>query len=289
MPNETYHHQHSWDDHYFSSSQLKTILEDPMSFHQQYILGKRKPVSQTLQDAFDVGETVHTAILEPKKLKGSYVKWEGGNRTGKDWMAFVEENKGKLILNKTMLKKANNAIKAFKNSPLSKELYRLDKGAMPEVSFFTTFMGLRIKVRTDLLTLISVIRDIKTSTGNVRDEKKIKNKVKDAGYDLSAALYVDVVNHCIDEFELDIPPIKDFEWLFLSKDDGGFAQNYSAQEFLPLGRAKYRKAIQLIKKYQAINWEFPEEIICIGPNSYELADWKIKPKKSEEVSDEDLL
>jgi len=289
LSDEDYHKQYPWDEHYFSSSQLKTVLEDPRMFHEQYIVGKRKEVSQAMQDAFDVGTVVHTAILEPKKLKGSYAKWEGGNRTGKVWDDFLSNNVGKLILNKTMLSKANNAISAFKKSELSKELYRQDNGSKPEVSFFTEFMGLRIKVRADLLTRQGVIRDIKTSTGNVRDEKKIKNKVKDAGYDLSAALYVDVVNHCIKEFEIDVPPIKDFEWLFLSKDEGGFAQNYSAHSFLPLGRAKYRKAIELIHKHQSLGWKFPEEIVCIEPNGYELVDWKIKQSKKEGPSDEELL
>ena len=44
-----------------------------------------------------------------------------------------------------------------------------------------------------------------TANGNVRDETEIKSKVKKLAYDLSAAFYVDVVNYCIDYFELDIP------------------------------------------------------------------------------------
>lgn len=291
MPDEVYHKQLSQEEHYYSSSQLKTMLEDPRKFHEQYILGKKPKTAQAQQDAYDVGTLAHTALLEPSKLKDSYVKWKEGNRTGKIWDQFVEDNPGKLIINDTMKKLAENAIKATKKSGII--MQALQDGE-PEVSFFLeNFHGIRIKVRADWLEP-RIIDDYKTTTGNVRDIIKIKNKIKLLNYDLSAALYVDVVNACIDEFNLDMEYIEKFHWWFASKDKGGSVQPYDATPYLPMGRAKYMKGIELIKQHKANEWDFPEEIITLHPYAYEVGDW-IKPEKTEntdsqdEPADEDLL
>lgn len=283
MDDTTYHQQHEEGEHYFSSSQLKTMLEDPIRFKKEYIDGDKPGTPPALQDAFDVGTVVHTAILEPKLLKGSYVKWTtGGNRTGKVWDEFKKENEGKLILNPTMLKQATKAIKNIKNSPLCMDQF---KEGEAEVSFFVEFMGLKVKVRTDWLGATS-IDDLKTTTGNVRDVEKIKGKVKSLNYDLSAAFYVDVVNYCIDKFKLDRPKIETFKWIFTSKDKDS-AQVYDGQAYLEIGRAKYKKAIELIHKHSANGWDFPEEIISIAPKSYEVQDW-LGPKKEQQAEEEDL-
>ena len=287
MSDTVYHEQHGEEEHFFSSSQLKTIMEDPIKFKKEYIQNKKAPTPAALQDAFDVGTLVHTAILEPKLLKGAYAKWPAGsNRTGSIWEEFKKENEGKLIMNPTMLKQANQAIKNIKSSPLC--LAQFTEGEA-EVSFFVEFMGLRVKVRTDWLRATS-IDDLKTTTGNVRDINKIKGKIKSLNYDLSAAFYVDVVNHCIDKFELDRPKIETFRWIFTSKDKES-AQVYDGAAYLPLGRAKYRKAIELIHKHSENGWEFPEEIINLEPYGYEVSDW-IKPEaiiiNQDQEEDEDL-
>lgn len=282
MDDETYHQQHSEEEHFFSSSQLKTMLEDPIRFRDEYILGKKPATPPALQDAFDVGTLVHTAILEPDKLKGSYVKWEtGGNRTGSVWEEFKAKHKGKLVLNPNMLKQANKCIKNLKASKLCMAQFTDGEA---EVSFFVEFEGLRVKVRTDWLRATS-IDDLKTTTGNVRDVVKIKNKVKSLNYDLSAAFYVDVVNYCIDLFELDRPKIETFRWIFGSKDKDS-AQVYDGKAYLAMGRAKYKKAIELIHKHSANGWKFPEEIIDLEPFAYEVSDW-IKPDKPV-LTDEEL-
>lgn len=284
MSDTEYHEQLAKEDHFNSSSQLKTMITDPQKFHEEYNLGKKKATPAALQDAFDVGTLTHTAVLEPSKLKGSYAKWpkDAGNRVGPDWKAFVEKNKGKLIMNHTMLKQANNAKKAVKKSSLCTQLFTDGKA---ETSFFMTFMGRKVKVRTDWMRP-NLIVDLKTMKGNVRDAIAIKNKIKQLHYDLSAAFYVDVVNAAIKEFDLDLPIIEDFIWVFASKDDDGFAVAYSAKEYLPMGRAKYMKAFEEMDKHEANNWSFPEEIISLQPFGYEVSDW-IKPETTEVVVEEE--
>ena len=283
MSDEDYHKQLSREEHFYSSSQLKTMLEDPQKFYEQYILGKKEPTPPAMQDAFDVGTVAHTAVLEPDKLKGSYVKFDG-TRKGKAWEEFQEKNEGKLILTKKMVEQANNAIKAIRKSAIAMNAFN-DPNGQAEVSFFLEdFHGIRVKIRTDWL-LSPSIDDLKTTTGNVRDVVKIKNKIKQLNYDLSAALYVDVVNHCIDQFDLDIPYIQTFRWIFASKDKGGACQTYDAKAYLPMGRAKYLKAIELIKYHEANNWSFPEEVIALEPFAYEVGDWIKQP----ESDDSELL
>ena len=43
IPIEDYHAQHSEEEHYYSSSQLKSMLEDPEVFHRKYILLQPNP------------------------------------------------------------------------------------------------------------------------------------------------------------------------------------------------------------------------------------------------------
>lgn len=285
MPDDVYHFQHTREEHFYSSSQLKTVLEDPQKFKEKYIDGVIDPTPQAMQDAFDVGTVAHTAILEPHRLKESYVKWTStGNRTGKIWDEFKAQHPGKLILNKTMVKQAQNAIKMCKASAPAMEIINYETGEA-EVSFFVTFMGLRMKVRADWLGP-GYIGDLKTTSGDVRNEQKIKAKIKTLSYDLSAALYVDVVNYCIDYFELDMPYIETFYWIFASKDKK-MCQVYDAKPYLPMGRAKYQRAIELIKENEANDWKFEEKIITLYPNAYEVGDW-IKNEEEKEI-DVDLL
>lgn len=288
MTDEEYHKQHTYEEHSFSSSQLKTMIEGgPVEFHDQYILGNKKTPSNQLQDAYDVGTVTHTAVLEPHLLKDTYVKWTGGNRVGKEWKEFKLDNAGKIILNKNMLKAANTAIKNVRGSKLCSELF---VDGESEVSFFVEFMGLRVKVRTDWLQNTGKIVDLKTANGNVRDETEIKGKIKKLAYDLSAAFYVDVVNYCIDYFELDIPYIDEFLWVFTSKDSKS-VQAYSADEYMELGRAKYKRAIAMILKNEEEGWSFPEEIKRPRPSGWEINEWIEKPNNqaAEEEEAAELL
>ena len=52
MTDEEYHKQYGSEEHFYSSSQLKTMLDDPEKFHKEYNLGIKKPTAQALQDAF---------------------------------------------------------------------------------------------------------------------------------------------------------------------------------------------------------------------------------------------
>jgi hypothetical protein len=276
MPDDEYHKQYSREEHYYSSSQLKTMLEDPHKFHREYILNKPEPTPQAMQDAFDVGTIFHTAILEPDKLKGSFVNFKGGQRRGKVWDDFKERHKDKIILTEGMLKDVKQLRANYEASELCKSYL---EGGEYEVSFFIKFHGVNVKVRTDCLHTDYIV-DPKSTKGYVHRADMIKQKIKTLNYDLSAALYLDVVNACIDHFELDIPHKEKFYWIFASKDKKTPAQLVDAENYIEMGRAKYMKALNLIKKFERQDWELKESIMVPRPPKYELNEW-VKPKEDD--------
>jgi hypothetical protein len=199
------------------------MLEDPELFHKMYITREIKDKESSV--AFDIGNYYHTAVLE---------------------------HEGKIILKIGDLLKAENLIKATKESPVAMELLT---GGEPELSCFVElwvcpksgaiytegldykldlFKGwiqnhdeveielvdIKIKVRADYINLEEgYVFDLKSTTGNAKDVHKTKNKISSYSYDLSAALYLDIFNaHFLCTEGEDIPEFKTFWWTFASKD-----------------------------------------------------------------------
>lgn len=277
---------HSLKDSY-SSSQLKTMLEDPEIFYRKYVI---KEIEKEEIPAFDVGTYFHTAILEPHKLKDECAVYSGIRR-GKEWESFKETHKGKAIITEAEMGSAQSLISAVKNSKISQDL--LSKG-MPEVScFIDVFVysgevfsqgnvltrdgwlpslvfhlaedfGVKIclKVRADLLGN-DFILDLKSTTGNAKNEHSIKQKVSMYSYDLSAALYLDVFSIGLNS------PIPSFIWTFASKDYGNCKNYLASLDNIRIGRRKWRKAVMLLAEYISNNWTFADSLSVIEPAFFE--------------------
>ena len=278
----------------FSSSQLKTMLEDPEMFYRKYIT---KEIERESIPAFDIGTYFHTAILEPEKLSHECAVY-GGIRRGKEWEAFKVVNAGKAIITTTELDQANSLIYAVKSSPIAQEY--LGKGK-PEISCFaelyifhteiycngllltpdgwveTNYFSLAkskglkvvVKVRADLLGDTGFILDLKSTTGNVKDARSMRTKVSSYSYDLSAALYLDIFTAAGGRL------YKTFIWTFASKDYGN-CQNYIASDTnIKIGRAKWSKAVCLLVERIESGWKFPDEMMILEPQFFET-EW-IKP------------
>jgi len=298
LSNEEYHKQRGEGEHFFSSSQLKDILDDPELFHRKYILGEIENESKA---AFDIGTYFHTAILEPEKLMEDCAIYEGATRRGKSWDAFKEENAGKAILTLKDLDKAKIIIDAAQASPITMDLLKTGE---PEVSFFVMLEGVPVKVRFDWLCLgkkKSYAVDLKSTTGNAKDEDKIRHKIVDFKYDMSAALYVDAVNEFIRLTGMKVAPVTEFYWPFASKDYANCKVYLADSKLLAIGRAKYKKALRLYAKHAANDWQFCDEIANATPFHWEeswlqLKDDEEGPKSKHSntksiktVDDSDLL
>lgn len=282
ISNEEYHAQRSREEHYYSSSQLKDIIKDPELFYQKYIA---QTLEKETRAAFDIGTYFHTAVLEPHLLDEECTVWHGGRRNGKAWNEFKEKNADKVIITASELVQAETLIKGVESSPLCLE-HIDDPEAQAELSLFLTFLGVRCKVRFDLIKLTkeeSWIGDLKSTTGSVKGAWDIRQKVDSFSYDLSAAMYVDMVNQYIKEAGLDVAPVKHF-YLYFSSKTYPIAKRWCMSErSLEVGRAKYKQALKEIQKYEKQNWEFHDEQGSLDPLPWTESEWC--PKDNDNLDD----
>lgn len=291
MSSEDYH---SYPGTY-SSSQLKTILEDPEIFHRKYIAKTEEKVGGA---HFDVGTYFHTSILEPHKLKTECAVY-AGIRRGKAWDEFQIVNAGKCIVTESEMKQAEGLVEAVKNSPVA--MGRLGRGR-PEVSAFVdiTISGgdifspngdvlgkygwetskgrkvnkkkctvLALKTRADLLAETFIL-DLKSTTGNAKNEYTMRASISKYSYDLSAALYLDIFSLATER------TISEFIWTFASKDCFNSRSYMASEDNIQIGRAKWRKAAMLLAEGMETGWVFEDSMGILNPNIWEYEHIKDK-------------
>lgn len=295
MPNPEYHGAEGT----FSSSQLKTMLEDPEIFYKKYVT---KEIARESLPAFDVGTYFHTAVLEPEKLEEECAVFEGGIRRGKEWDNFKANAGSRAIITKSEKETADKLVSAIKDSPICMKFLESSK---PEVSTFAEIyvfdnevyaikddgalnlvsvgwvpsldididalkeFGTKIilKTRADALGVESgVISDLKSTTGNAKNAYEMQSKVSSYQYDLSAALYLDIFSLASDE------GYHTFVWLFASKDMGNAKAYRATDRNIMVGRAKWRKAVIDLAYYINNDWTFTDSLGEIGPSVYSL-EW----------------
>lgn len=289
MPIELYH---STPDT-FSSSQFKDLLDDEDIFIKKHI---QKTVEKEENGAFDIGTYFHTGILEPHKLKTDCVVFPGKIRRGDAWEKFKTTNRNKTIVTQTQKDQAQGIIKAVKNSPVAQQYLKGES----EVSLFTLFSvfqgqifapyfgkvltldgwepgpkkkqegayNFTVKTRADLFGE-SFISDLKSTTGNARSNKSMRDKISYYHYDLSASLYLDT-------FSLINPDIQDFIWIFASKDIYNSMSYRASITNLKVGRAKYMKAMIKMADCARNKWQSVDYLGVLEPNIYELEHLKEK-------------
>jgi hypothetical protein len=294
LSNEEYHKVRSGADFSVSSSQLKDMLSDPEKFYKKNIT---KELEREENAAFDVGTYFHSAILEPEKLHEDCIVWEGGVRRGVAWDQFKALHPKKAIITLAEKEKAELMISGVKKSSIAMSL--LSDGEA-EVSCYVlltvaenniyaqnstgeeTFLlrkdgwvpvvnegnadipGIKIlvKVRADYLAE-GYVADLKSSSGVVTVEYEIQQKNSSYGYDLSASLYVDIFNVELGN------TIKDFVWIYASKESGTCACYKADPLSLQVGRGKWAKAVIDLAKFMKNKWQFSQNVTSIGPMSYE--------------------
>ena len=281
----------------YSSSQLKDILEDAEIFYKTHItreLGKEHVA------AFDVGTYFHTLVLEPDKIEEECAVYDGVRR-GKLWDSFLEKNPNKAILSPSQVLQAEAIAKVTLKSKVVREIL---EDSLPEVSAFLDILvdveakeiytadlefilgidgwqwlgfdpvvlseksiKLRIKARADaLLPELNSILDLKSTTGNTRNVFKVRKKISDYNYDLSASLYLDI-------FSMATGVTYDkFLWTFASKDKLNVKTYSASRANIQVGRAKWKKAAIDIAKYEIKGWVFEDTIDILEPEMYQL-EW----------------
>ncbi len=273
----------------YSSTQFKDLLDDEDVFIKKYIL---KEIEREENSAFDVGTYFHTGVLEPHKLNVDCVVYPGKVRRGKEWDIFKEKNKGRLIITQVQKDQAMGLVRAVKDSPVAQDY--LD--GSPEVSLFTSIIvyqgqifaphygkvltangwedgspkktagafSMIVKVRADTLGQ-TYISDLKSTTGNAKSNRSMRNKISDYNYDLSASLYLDM-------FGLLNPKLHEFVWIFASKDLFNSKSYRASSSNIKVGRAKYMKAMIKMADCAQANWQSVDYLDVLEPHQHEL-EW----------------
>jgi len=252
ISNDDYHGNRT----HVSSSVLKMAIKDARAYYEKYVLNIDN-TPKGLQAAFDFGTYVHARILEPDTVDRDFAIYTGAKRQGKVWDQFAFDNKHKLILTSSQVTKADNMLIDFAQTEVEFKgqnvfLPDMFTGGIAEQSYFTTLHGMEVKARSDY-DREDHINDVKTTSSDVSTPEKAREVGLELGYDISAALYIDIVEK--------LTGIKkDFYFTFLSKKTSGTYIYKASDEFLEGGRKKYIAAIELIKKWRETGVYFTKEI-----------------------------
>ncbi len=248
-PNHVYHQR----DGFLSSSMIKAALNGTQAY-EDYLNKKQEPSVD-----MDLGTASHTCLLENHKFKDEVVVYNAddrpepdktfGSKANKEWKENFATNaklKHQVVLNQDQ---ADNIIKMREIAMKCPDMVELIEVNNPEISFYVENLYIEeldycfnIKVRPDILTQ-GLLADYKTFKDSPTP-KDFKNTVINKGYDLSMALYKDILE-LFDEF-------KDLNcmWVVQNKSGNCNINFLDANDWIELGRAKYLKALSIIKMYE---------------------------------------
>jgi len=198
VSNEEYHA----DREYLSSSAFKLLLKSAKEFEAKYIL--EQPEEEKAENlAFSEGSLTHAYILEPEVVEQEFAFFPGFRKQGKEFQEFKAKNRGKTIISASQEKRCKEYVQAYNNLPAAVNLI---SGGIAEHTVCGLLSGISVKVRTDYINVDKgYIADIKT-TAWASDRYTFIDTIARYGYDLSAALYAEVVKQYYD---------KDFDFYFI--------------------------------------------------------------------------
>lgn len=234
------------DKEYLSSSNYKTLLEDPEKFHREKILGIKE--EQKESTSFTEGSLTHSVILEPHLVNTEYAFFPGLRKSGPEFTAFAEQNKGKTIISKPQKIRVDNYKSAYLKNKAAVELV---KGGFSEQTLCVELNGIKTKTRCDYINVdAGYILDVKTSAYPV-DVDTFRNTIKMWSYDLSAALYTKVASEFYN---------KNFKFYFvcISKTDLVCEVFKASDATLEQGMQKILKATKIYKQCMSTGIWKPE-------------------------------
>lgn len=236
--NDAYHA----DKTHLSSSGLKTLLKSAAQFHYEYVLGNREQIDKP---AFVDGTLLHALILEPHKIMTDYAVFSGLRKAGKQYEAFKEAHKDKIVVSAAQMLRMQNLYRSYQALPSAIELLH---GTLAEHSMVSAILDVPVKARADAISISRrCIIDVKTtSLPSGRDI--FAQTVVDYSYQLSAALYCQIAYQTYGT-------LFEFYWLVLSKDDGQCHIYKASTETLSMGSALVTQALVKYKKcLESGNW-----------------------------------
>ena len=257
ISNDDYHA----DREFVSSSALKLILRDPKEYFKVYV--KNEKDNGISKSAFDFGTYVHALILEPDTVEDEFAIFDGKTRRGKVYEEFVADNGGKIIITTSQANKAKDMVDQLKANKKINNILDLKEGSV-EQTLCVELDGVKIKVRTDYnnqtaaiigehVIPFGLIVDVKTTSDPI-DKFSIGKTIARYDYDLSAALYIDVLQEQLGTEQT-------FIFCFLSKITNEVELYQASDDMIENGRRKYKAAIKQLKEARRTGIYYSEDAI----------------------------
>lgn len=236
------------DRKYLTSSRLKMFLSDPEEHYRTYILNQ--PSED--RDMYARGSYVHAAILEPHTVDRDFAFSPILDKRDPLWAKFKEENKGRVCMQELQKKQADATIELARKAVYTchKNGVQMDipilshyTGGVPEEAHYVDGVldEIGVKVRCDYHTPYS-IEDIKTTSEKLTSTN-IRKICDQYGYDLSAALYVDIVEQTTG---VSLPFYFTFITFGATSEKDVAVRVKASEAFLVRGRQKYMEALRRI-------------------------------------------
>jgi hypothetical protein len=133
-----------------------------------------------------IGRAIHTAILQPERLKLDYAVFSGARRAGKAWDAFESENADKTILRRDEWAMVESLAERVRKDDVAQEWLGRGKAMIERpIAWTDAATGLACKGRPDAVH--SAIIDVK-STSTI-DERMFRSLATRMGYFNQLAFY----------------------------------------------------------------------------------------------------
>jgi len=169
-----------------SASKLKKAMQSPLAY--KWALDHP---DHTSTPAMALGTAVHTAVLEPHRMRTDYVLWDQGDKRGKAWTEFKTAHEDKQILSASEFADVKGMRSALINhAPAARYLAR----GLAEVTiqWIDPVTGRQVHGRIDWLTFLDdrfILCDLKTTRDSSR--RRFQSAAFDLGYHLQFSLYAD--------------------------------------------------------------------------------------------------
>lgn len=171
------------DEYHEACGLNPSSLKKPSPLHVKYAYENQGETT----DAMRLGTAVHTLCWEPHRFDDDIAVWDG-DRRGKEWKAFAEENEGKTIIKADGdygFHRATDIVAALTANSQVKELAR---EGIAETAVFTAECELQCRGLLDwIATHMSTLADLKVVKSI--EPRRFGNAVQSFGWDVSMACY----------------------------------------------------------------------------------------------------
>jgi hypothetical protein len=218
------------------STDIKNILRSPA----HYLQARFDPPEET--EAMKFGTAVHAYLLERPTFFSVYavepegLLHKGRNPWKKDWEAFKEANKDKIILDRADWEAIKGIQREIQRDELASKLFEI-------CQYEVSCIGEELKGRFDMLC-DDYICDLKTT----ENAEEFESSIQKMGYYRQAAQYLDLA-------EASDGKRRQFLWIVAEKKKPNCCMVYHADDdMIERGQREYKAGIEIYRRCVANNY-----------------------------------